>query len=155
MHPNQSLNFQPPPGFIAEEMMLSWRLPPDKALSEPRVLNRQVPPAASLIVHVRPSCGAPTTEAVTGQLLAELIQSVPGLESPETSRFVFSDGTEGAMLIFEFTAGSHVRLKQRHVVRLDGETATVATLTIPAETSTEKEGEYLRAIGTIAPRGDR
>lgn len=133
--------------------MLSLRGPAVGDLKDPRMLQKQSPVRPSLIVHRRVVGTEASLDLLCGEVCAELVNSVEGMQDLRTEAFPFEDGVKGSLVVFDFSVkhGAHVR--QFQALRLDGPVLTSLTLTVDAVTLNDKAKEnYFKALAsTRAP----
>lgn len=143
------------PDFSVDEVMVSMRGPSVQDLKDPRMLQKQLPVRPSLIVHRRIVGTAAALDMLVGEICAELIGSIQGMENLRTEPFAFDDGAAGTLIVFDFPV-SMARVRQFQVARLDGGALTTLTLTVDAVTLTDKLREtYFKALAsTRAPSND-
>ncbi len=149
------LRIDTPQDWSPDEVMMSFRAPPSD-LKSPMVLNKQLVVRPNLIVHRRPvdAKSAPSIEIVCGEVCAELVSSIPGMENLTTGRFEFQDGASGMLAAFDFPAGNDARVRQFQAMRLDGGMLTTLTLSIDATLLTaELTASYLRTLASATPAG--
>lgn len=116
-----SVTFDPPEGFTPEETMVSLRQ------------EGSAHPGPSLIVHSKKARTGAGLEVLTGEAVAELSQSVPGLTQLTQGKITFDDGAVGVLLGYDIPATSPANvLRQYHVLRLDNGRVTALTLTVPS-----------------------
>ena len=124
---------------------MSFRAPPPDVKS-PLLLNKQLTVRPNLMVHRRPAKG--TVELLCGEICAELVSSIPGMESLVTGHFKFADGVQGMLVSFDFPAGGDARVRQLQAMRLDVEQLTTLTLSIDA--TTLNDASYQRYLASLA-----
>jgi hypothetical protein len=85
----------------------------------------------SLIVQTRPARAGATVDGVAAELLAELLQTVPGMAQGSKGTITFDDGAQGVILSYGMHSGRG-DLRQYFVVRLSEGRVCTAILTVPA-----------------------
>jgi hypothetical protein len=145
------LSFDPPVGFATEEQIVALKLEPAAELRDPRALHKQTVARPSLIIHAKKPPEGATIERLFGDMVAELAHTVSSMDDLSTGTFMFKDGSSGMVAAFNFKATSNLQLRQFHVLRLDPERVTAATLTLGAEASEAAQNEYLRAVASLVP----
>jgi hypothetical protein len=73
------------------------------------------------------------------------------MDGLSTGTFVFRDGASGLVAAFDFRANANLMLRQFHVLRLDEDRVTAATLTVGAEATEAAQNQYLEAVASIVP----
>jgi hypothetical protein len=150
------LNISPPAGFDVSEVMVTLRGPSVQALHEPRARQSQHPIRANLIVHRRTLPSSASLDLLCGEACAELLSSVDQLTNLETGGFTFSDGADGRVIQFDFSAGPAATVRQFQVLRLDGDTFSTLTLTVNRSTLTDElRDHYFASLQTLGSPGDR
>jgi hypothetical protein len=123
------LKLTPPPDFVVEQTMVSFRAPPP-ATGDPRFLNKQTAIRPNLIVHRREVGLAAPLEILAGEVTAELVSSVDGLSGLTSEAFTYADGVHGIIISFDFGAPEIGTARQYHALRKDGAVLTTMTLTV-------------------------
>jgi hypothetical protein len=114
-------HLEPPPGFRVQETSVSFVTGlPDRGASP------------SLIVQTRPSRTGATVEGVASELLAELLQTIPGMAQGSKGEITFDDGAKGVILSYGMHTGRG-ELRQYFVIRLNEGRICTALLTVPVE----------------------
>ncbi|HEY8208680.1 MAG TPA: hypothetical protein VIG99_14420 [Myxococcaceae bacterium] len=140
------LQIDPPAGFNIEESMFAL-LAPESAPKNGKppvrdnlvVRRRQVRPDSDLTEHA-------------GQMVAELMKSIPSMDGLDTSPFDFSDGTKGLIVGYRFVSMGKVVLRQYHAIRRDGEVLTTLTITVDDERiDLPTRDQYFRALASARP----
>lgn len=142
------LELQPPADFQVEESMLTLRAPP--GVSEPRMLQKQIPVRANLIVHRRRVGANATLALLAGEVTAELASTVIGLRNLTTEPIKFDDDRDGVIVAFEFPLRDVAGVRQFHALRLDGEIFTDVTLTVDGTTLNDAAKQKWLAVLTSA-----
>jgi hypothetical protein len=145
------MSFDPPLGFATEEQVVALKLDAPAELRDPRALHKTTVVRPSLIIHAKKPPEGATIERLFGDMLTELTQSVANMDGLSTGTFMFKDGATGFVAAFNFRASASLMLRQFHVLRLDGERMTAATLTVGAEATESSQNEYLKAVASIVP----
>lgn len=122
------LVFDPPADLRPEEALLTLRAPPGP--SDPRLLQKQVPVRANLIVHRRRVGAEATLPLMVAEVSAELVSTVIGLRGLATEDIRFADGVVGVIVSFEFPMREVAAARQFHALRLDDGVLTDLTLTV-------------------------
>ncbi len=122
------LTFDPPADLAPEEATLILRAPPGP--SDPRLLQRQLPVRANLIVHRRRVGPEATLPLMVAEVSAELVSTVTGLRALATEDLRFADGAPGVIVSFEFPMREVAAARQFHALRLDDGVLTDLTLTV-------------------------
>jgi hypothetical protein len=147
----RGLRFDPPDGFLADEVMVSLRAPPPQ-LVDPRVLQKQVPVRANLIVHRRRIGDEADLELCAGEICAELVNSVVGMQSLTTERFAFDDGAPGMIVGFDFPAAEAATVRQYQALRIDDGVLSILTLTIDgARLNDDAKATWLKCLSSARP----
>jgi hypothetical protein len=146
----RGLRFDPPDGFTADEAMLSLRAPPQD-LVDPRALQKQWPIRPSLIVHRR-GVGDTELELLAGEIVAELVNSIVGMQALTTERFAFDDGAPGMIVGFDFPAPQASTARQFQALRTDAGVLTILTLTVDGLRLTPPEkAKWLACLSSARP----
>lgn len=145
----RGLRFDPPDGFAADEAMLSLRGPPPAAV-DPRVLQKQWPIRPSLIVHRR-SVGDADLELLAGEITAELVNSIVGMQGLTTERFAFDDGAAGFVIGFDFPAPEASTARQYQALRKDDGVLTILTLTVDGMRLAAEKAKWLACLSSARP----
>lgn len=147
------LRFDPPSEFAIDQTMLSLRAPP-AAAGDPRVMQKQTSIRPSFIMHRR-DVGETTLEILTGEVTAELVQSVGGLSELATEAFSYADGASGFIISFDFAAPEVFSARQYHALRKDGGVLTTLTLTIDKLSLNDAtKAKWLAMLSSVVPDGD-
>jgi hypothetical protein len=147
----RGLSFEPPAGFTADEAMLSLRAPPP-ALADPRVLQKQFPIRPNLLVHRRQVGSEADLELLAGEICAELVNSVVGLQALTTERFAFDDGAPGLIIGFDFPAPEAKTARQYQALRTDEGVLTILTLTVDGtRLNDETKRDWLKCLSSARP----
>lgn len=143
------LRFDVPAGFQTDEVMLTLK-GPEVDLKDPRMMQKQQPVRANLIIHRRSVGGSPALDMLCGEICAELISGVEGIQNLKTDTFQFADGTAGRQVSFDF-AVKHGAVRQFQVMRLDGAMFTTLTLTVdPSHLNERTQEAYFKALASVA-----
>lgn len=137
MQLSHGIVLDPPEGFVAEESMVSFRAPVASQLTDPRMMQKQMPIRPNLIVHTRKVRDGQKLQDLVAEATAELMRSVPGLINLASSQLPFADAAVGTLLMFDFSAGDASTVRQYHALRLDGGMLTTLTMTVNALGLTE------------------
>lgn len=124
----QGLEISPPDDFAVEESSLTLRAPPGE--TESRLLQKQLPIRANLIVNRRHVGPEAPLAILTAEVTAELASSVEGLKDLKTESFTFVDNVEGMLVSFRFDFREAAAVRQFHALRLDDGVFTNLTLTV-------------------------
>jgi hypothetical protein len=122
------LSLDVPADFSVDQTMMSFRAPAPTS-GDPRVLHKQTTIRPSLIVHRR-IVGDTALEIVAGEVMAELVSSVAGLNGLATEAMTFRDGSPGVIVSFDFGSAEVGTARQFHALRKDGAVLTSLTLTV-------------------------
>jgi hypothetical protein len=138
------LAFDPPAEFLPDEQLVSFRAPPPD-LKSPMLLNKQLTVRPNLMVHRRPAGGS--IEMICGEICAELVSAIPGMDNLVTGHFAFADGVQGMLLSFDFPAND-ARVRQFLAMRIDN--GMLTTLTLSVDGATLNEAAQKRYLGSLA-----
>ncbi|MBI5498433.1 MAG: hypothetical protein HY904_25755 [Deltaproteobacteria bacterium] len=148
----QGIQFNPPPEFGVDEVMLTLKGAPVAGLKDPRMLQKQTPVRPNLIIHRRVVGSAATVEMLCGEVCAELVSAVDGIKGLGTQAFAFDDGGRGMLVVFDFPAGTLATVRQFQALRLDAGVLTSLTLTVDSTTLNDTLRElYLRSLASMKP----
>lgn len=130
--------------------MLSFRAPaPD--LKSPLLLNKQLTVRPNLIVHRRMVPTGSHLELLCGEICAELVSAIPGMENLSSSPLQFTDGGRGLLVAFDFPAGQDAKVRQFQAMRLDDGLFTTLTLSIDATLLTpELQAHYVQSLSSVS-----
>lgn len=142
------LELTPPPDFQVEEASLSLRAAP--GATDPRLLQKQIPIRANLIVHRRRVSAASTLSLLVAEVTAELASTVVGIRGLATEDIVFDDGQKGVVVGFEFPMKEVAAVRQFHALRLDDGIFTNLTLTVDGMTLNDAAKKRWWAVLTSA-----
>lgn len=135
-----TFQFDAPPGFRTEDVTMGMRLP-----------NFGTGVAPSIIMQSKPARPGATLEALAGETLAELTQTVPNMKQGSHAELAFDDGGKGVVLSYGLTTG-HGELRQYFVLRLHEGQLCTATLTVPTTGLTEGSAmQFMKALTSIRP----
>lgn len=142
-----------PDDFHIDQTMISFRAPAPSAAS--RALQKQTGIRPSFIVNRRAVPEGSSLGILAGELTAELMTGIPGLNGLTTESFRYADGQEGIIIGFEFTQVGTGNLRQYHAMRLDGPLATTLTLTIDKLTLNDAtKQKWLSLLASVVPDGE-
>ncbi len=144
--PALPLAIQLPPEFELAETTMVFKIAEKPELRDPRVLQKQTPIRANLLIKRSLGNNPPLTE-LAAELSQYLLKTVPGIVHLEAGPFVFTDGVEGYRSSYEFQPVPKIRLKQIHVLRVDAEGAMHFTLTVGTDARPETIEQYMSCIG--------
>ena len=147
------LSFEPPAELVAEEALLTLRAPPGP--SDPRLLQKQIPVRANLIVHRRRVGAEATLALLSAEVSAELASTVVGLRGLASEELTFADGVRGVIVSFEFPMREVASARQFHALRLDGDTFTDLTLTVDGLTLNDATKNKWLDVLASARKDDR
>lgn len=133
------LELAPPEDFAVEEASLTLRAPAGPR--EPRMLQKQLPVRANLIVHRRRVGDAATLDLLAAEVTAELVSSVVGLEGLHRDPITYADGASGFVVGYEMPMREVAALRQFHALRLDDGVFTDVTLTVDSLTLNDRAKE--------------
>jgi len=153
-HIFQGLTFETPDDYGFDEAMLTLRSTAADELKEPMMLQKQWPVRSNLIIHRRVVHEDATLELLAGEICAELVSSVAGMENLAMERFPFADGAEGMIIAFDFALTKKVNaaVRQYQALRLDDQRLTSLTLTVDRNKMTERgKADVLELLGSAAP----
>lgn len=138
------------PDFAVDEVMVSLRGPEVGGLKDPRMLQKQLPVRPSLIIHRRVVGNSAALDMLVGEICAELISSINGMQDLRTEALAFDDGARGSMIVFDFPVSAGARVRQFQAARLDGPVLTTLTLTVDAVTLNDKARDaYLKSLASV------
>ncbi len=141
----QGIEISVPLGFQVEESSLTLRAP--QGVVEARVLNKQTPIRANLIVNRRLVGPESTIVSLSAEVTAELQAAVNDLEDLSAEPFTFDDGTVGSLVSFRFPFHEAAQIRQFHALRLDAGTFTTLTLTVDGlKLDDQTKSNYLRGL---------
>ncbi|MHC4393505.1 MAG: hypothetical protein ACYS22_19600 [Planctomycetota bacterium] len=146
------LRFDPPNGFLSEEVMATFRVPSSDGFEDPR---SSTPIRPNLVVHSRPDESRGDVSRLLATVHGELAV-MPGISRIETGDLTFADGTVGVLLAYVMPAPNDLEIAQLQALRIDGDTATSLTIsTERAQLSEELKATYLEALASarIDPDG--
>lgn len=148
------LQLTPPPGFLQEEVVTSFRsAPPKTPLKTPTVLQFQASVRPNLIVTRRVVPPDTSVAALMASVCADLARHIQGLSPIETTEFMFKDGTPGILLKYTFPAHERFSVLQFQAGRVDGDVFTNITLsTEPSRLQAEETVAYLDCIASATVR---
>jgi hypothetical protein len=86
----------------------------------------------SLVVQTKPARTGATVDAVAAELLAELLQTIPGMAQGSKGELTFDDGVKGVILSYSMQSGRG-ELRQYFVVRVSDARVCTAVLTVPVK----------------------
>ncbi|MBI2372424.1 MAG: hypothetical protein HYV07_00360 [Deltaproteobacteria bacterium] len=139
------LELQPPANFETEETILSLRAPPGP--SDPRLLQKQIPVRANLIVSRKRVGPLATLPLLVAEVSAELVSTVVGLRGIANEEIRFADGVVGVIVSFEFPMREVAAARQFHALRLDDGIFTDLTLTVDGLTLNDSaKKEWLEVL---------
>lgn len=119
-------------------VQVTW-IAPQQAVDDTVSVNVKPSPRSNLVASIEPATHATPGEALD-QFLAEVRSVVPGLEEKQRwSDQEFADGTTGAGVEVEFPATADVRLRQTHLLRIDGDMLTRLVVTVDTEVGAEED----------------
>lgn len=140
-----------PEGFSADEVMVTLKGPPASHLKDPRMLQKQHPVRPNLIIHRRLINGEADVELLCGEICAELVSAIDGMQNLSTKSFAFADGAQGMLVSFDFPV-KQATVQQHQALRLDGAVFTTLTLTVDASTFNDKSKEdYFSTMKSVQP----
>ncbi|MCC7382562.1 MAG: DcrB-related protein [Deltaproteobacteria bacterium] len=152
---SNQLQLTPPPGFLQEEVVTSFRSPPPKKdLKTPAVLQFQANVRPNLIVTRRLVPAGTSVAALMASVAADLARHIRGLSAIETTELKFKDGTPGILMKYTFPAHERFSVLQFQAGRVDGDVFTNITLsTEPSRLQAEDTMAYLECIAsaTVQP----
>ena len=135
-------------------VQVTW-IAPQQAVDAAVGVNVKPSPRSNLVASIEPVTHA-TPDAALDQFLAEVRSVVPGLEEKQRwSDQEFADGTTGAGVEVEFPATADVRLRQTHLLRIDGDVLTRLVVTVDTEVGAEEDVllDAARRFDPTAPIG--
>jgi hypothetical protein len=151
---NLNLAIDPPPGFVVDQAMVSFRAPAPTA-PEPRVLQKQTAIRPSLIVHRRDVGPDATLGVLAGEITAELVTSITGLSALTTESFAYADGAPGVIVGFDFGAEEVGTARQFHALRVDGRVLTTLTLTVDRLTLNDAtKAKWIGVLASVVKNGN-
>lgn len=113
-------------------VQLSVKEPAGPAPSLPRGKPALPAPCANIVIHRRIAEAHETASGILQALLEELRRSSPTVRASATADFEFEDGTRGVRLDLDIPVGAQLEMRQRHVVRIDGQIVSHLTATAPS-----------------------
>ncbi len=141
--------FAPPAGFEAQEWMVTLSGPAVEDLKDPRMLQKQHPVRPNLILHRRTVGASPSLDLLCGEVCAELLSGVEGMQNLNTAPFPFEDGVQGRLVSFDFGVKLGA-VRQFQAMRLDGAVFTTLTLTVDAATLSDRTRDgYLKSLSAM------
>lgn len=153
-HSFQGISVETPDDYGFDEAMLTLRSSAADELDEPMLtLKKKFPVRSNLIIHRRMVHEEATLEMLSGEICAELVSSVAGMENLAMERFTFADEADGMMIAFDFAlAKVKAEVRQYQALRLDDQCLTSLTLTVDRNKMTKQgKADVLALLGSASP----
>ncbi|MCP4501345.1 MAG: DUF1795 domain-containing protein [Deltaproteobacteria bacterium] len=143
-------SFIAPPSFLWSESTVSFRAPPTKAVSDPRMLQKQAMVARpNIVVNQRTITDFQTLNEVADDVTKRLMATVKEIDDLQATAFQFEDGKAGILISYVFPYHKESLLRQMHAVRLDDKTVTTMVLTCGSAISDDEQADYVKALATV------
>jgi hypothetical protein len=143
------VHLDPPPDFTVDEVMVTLRGPAMDHLKEPRLLQKQHPVRPNLIIHRRAVGEGALLDLLCGEICAELVNSIDGMQNLASEPFVFADGCAGFLVTFDFPV-RQATVRQFQTMRLDAAILTTLTMTVEATSFNDQaKAAVFKALASV------
>jgi hypothetical protein len=150
--PLENFHFDPPAGFVHEEVVASWRVPPAPGASDPRLMHAQAAVRPNLTV-TRVQIEDTNLESIVARTSDELMARIQGIQGIEAAQIEFADGVRGVMIEYAFPVMQLV-VVQMQAMRIDGRTLTTLVLCTEASRFTaDVRRQWLESLTSAVVKG--
>jgi hypothetical protein len=148
----ENFHFDPPSGFVHEEVVSSWRVPLAPGLNDPKLMQPQAAVRPNLTI-TRVDAGGSDLEAITARTCDELMARIKGIQGIKASELEFADGARGVLIEYAFPVMQLV-VVQMQAMRIDGRTlSTMVLCTESSRFTAEVRGQWVKSLSSAVVKG--
>ncbi len=145
----EGLQFDPPAGFIQEEVVASFRVAVPPGLNDPKVMQPQAAVRPNLTV-TRAEVEDPDLEAIAARTSDDLLARIAGIQGLKVSELQFSDGVRGVLIEYAFPV-MQFTVVQMQAMRVDGHTLTTLVMCTESSRFTDSVRDtYVESLGSAS-----